>query len=128
MTDPTPPASSWDLAADRFERGTWTLRLTPRDGEGPRLDVTLRHRPVPGVETATEGGDTVLTVPVPPEALSDGAHTILVSERKTGATVASLQIVAGAPLAEDIRAEIDLVRAELDILKQAFRRQFAGRD
>jgi hypothetical protein len=34
----------------------------------------------------------------------------------------SFSIVAGDALAEDIRAELSLLRAELDMLKKAFRR------
>lgn len=33
-----------------------------------------------------------------------------------------LSLVAGAPLDIDLRVEIDLIRAELDLLKREFRR------
>ena len=31
-------------------------------------------------------------------------------------------LIAGEPLADDLRAEVELLRAELDMLKRAFRR------
>ena len=34
-------------------------------------------------------------------------------------------VIAGVPLDEDVRAEISLLRAELDLLKRAFRRHCA---
>ena len=39
-----------------------------------------------------------------------------------GEVLASFTLVAGVPLEEDLRAEISLLRAELDLLKKAFRR------
>ena len=38
------------------------------------------------------------------------------------ATLDTITFIAGEALADDIRAEIDLLRAELDMLKRAFRR------
>ena len=41
---------------------------------------------------------------------------------ETDARLASFTVVMGQPLDEDIRAEMALLRAELDMLKRAFRR------
>jgi hypothetical protein len=40
----------------------------------------------------------------------------------TDAVLASFAFLAGDALSEDIRAEMDLLRDELDMLKRAFRR------
>jgi hypothetical protein len=64
----------------------------------------------------------LLRVPVPPDRLDDGVQTFLIRAADSGETLAHLTIVAGAPLEADLRAEIDLLRAELDLLKRAFRR------
>lgn len=39
-----------------------------------------------------------------------------------GVTLARFTLVAGQALEEDIRAELNLLRAELDLLKRAFQR------
>jgi hypothetical protein len=49
-------------------------------------------------------------------------QTFLVREAGSGATLGHFTIVAGVPLEADLRAEVDLLRAELDMLKKAFRR------
>lgn len=89
----------------------------------PRLTATHQGRAVPGVEVAPgRPGEWLVRVPVPPEAVSDGVHTVVVAEEATGEALGSFAIVAGEALALDLRAEIDLLRAELDMLKRAFRR------
>ena len=67
------------------------------------------------------GGTWVVRVPVPPEAVANGVQTVVVAEAE-GEVLGSFALVAGEALAPDLRAEIDLLRAELDMLKRAFRR------
>jgi hypothetical protein len=43
-------------------------------------------------------------------------------QRETGETLAHFTIITGVPMEDDLRAEVDLLRAELDMLKRAFRR------
>ena len=59
---------------------------------------------------------------IPPETLSDGVQSFLVTEADSGKRIADFTILAGEALGDDIRAEIALLRAELDMLKHAFRR------
>ena len=58
---------------------------------------------------------------VPADSLSDGVQTYLVNDARSGDKLASFTILAGDTLSDDIRAEIDLLRAELDMLKKSFR-------
>ena len=58
----------------------------------------------------------------PAEVLSDGIQTILIREAGSDEPMERIVIAAGKPLDDDIRAEVDLLRAELDMLKRAFRR------
>lgn len=65
-------------------------------------------------------------MPIPAERIADGVQTFVIRDRRTDQGLASFAIVAGDALAEDIRAEIGLLRAELDMLKKAFRRHCAA--
>jgi hypothetical protein len=74
--------------------------------------------------TPVSGKDTewAVRIPIPAELLSDGVHTFLIRDAEADETLAHFTILAGVELDEDIRAEMDLLRAELDMLKRAFRR------
>ena len=61
----------------------------------------------------------------PRALISDGLQSFVISNPDTGETLESFAILAGDALADDIRAEIGLLRAELDMLKRAFRRHCA---
>jgi hypothetical protein len=51
---------------------------------------------------------------------STRVQTVLV--RSGGETLAQFTLIAGEPADQDIRAELGLLRAELDLLKRAFQR------
>lgn len=90
--------------------------------ESPVIEVLLHGEPVPDVSiTAEEAQRHRLAVPVPPEALEEGIQTFVI--RDGGGTVLGhFTIGAGNGMEADLRAEIDLLRAELELLKRAFRR------
>lgn len=96
-------------------------------GAAPALRATHLDRTLDGL-TLTEAdghpGRWKLRLPLPADLLSDGVQTVLVADAQ-GTVLGSLAIAAGAPLEQDLRAEIDLLRAELDLLKRAFRRHCA---
>ena len=50
------------------------------------------------------------------------AENFIISDEKTGMMLNSFALLFGEVLAEDIRAEMGLLREELDLLKSAFRR------
>ncbi|MEZ5798278.1 MAG: hypothetical protein R3D63_12795 [Paracoccaceae bacterium] len=97
--------------------------LTAGGATAPKLEVLHLERPVPGVlVTPVPGreGDYAVKVPIPLEALSEGVQTFLI--RHGGDTLAHFTMITGVAMEDDVRAEIDLLRAELDMLKRAFRR------
>ena len=109
------------LTPTRLAGGVWEGVL--RAGAEPRLSVTHEGREVAGVGVAADGpGAWAVRVPVPAEAIADGVQTFVISDAVTGAVLGHFAVVAGDALALDLRAEIDLLRAELDLLKRAFRR------
>ena len=66
-------------------------------------------------------------VPVPLTAVADGVHTLVVADME-GETLATINLAAGEAMAGDLRAEVDMLRAELDLLKRAFRHHCARND
>lgn len=111
------------LTATHLQEGVWQGILTTTDTQ-PAIEVTHLGKPVDGV-TVTKGdvkGQWLVRVPVPIAAISDGVQSFLINDQRTGARLNSFAILAGDPLSDDIRVEIDLLRAELDMLKKAFRR------
>ena len=112
------------LTRTRILEGVWEGVLTApgRDGAAPALAVSHLGEEVGGLEVTPAGpGEWTLRLPIPAERISDGIQTFVIRDGD-GTVLDSFTIVAGAPLAEDLRAEIALLREELDLLKRAFRR------
>ena len=109
------------LEPGRISGGVWEAEVTA--AEAPVIAALQGGRAVEGVTVGPVPGAVgrfAVRVPIPAWALNEGVQTILV--QSGGATVATVTLVAGEPLEGDIRAELDLVRAELDLLKRAFQR------
>ena len=103
--------------------GHWQGLLTAtQDGGTPALTVTHLNAPLAGVAVTPVEGGWLVRVPVPAELIADGVQSFVIADAATGAVLNSFAVLAGDALAEDIRAEMDLLRAELDLLKRAFRR------
>ena len=109
----------------RLVQGIWEgIVIGAAAGTRPQIAVTHLDQPVQGAELQ-EGPATdawVLRIPIPATMLGDGLNTFLIRDGATGETLASCAILAGEALADDLRAEVDLLREELDLLKRAFRR------
>ena len=90
--------AEWSLVKTRIVEGVWQGVLSGglSAGEAPELVVTHLDREIEGA--------------------------FLISKQATGERLASFTVVTGEPLEDDIRGELDLLRAELDMLKKAFRR------
>jgi hypothetical protein len=117
--------SAFALEKLRLVGGVWEGWLSAPGGSAPappEIEATHRDAPLPGVEVRAEEGGWRVRVPVPAAILADGVQTVLIRDRAAGETLASFSILAGEAVEDDIRAEIELLRAELDMLKRAFRR------
>ncbi|SLN35664.1 hypothetical protein PSA7680_01677 [Pseudoruegeria aquimaris] len=115
------------LTKSRIQAGVWEGVLSLEGGAdgAPEIEVTHLEKPVEGVSLEPiDGaqGQWHLRIPIPAAALSDGVQTFLIRSRPDDVTLGSFAILTGEPMSEDIRAEMDLLRAELDMLKRAFRR------
>ena len=110
------------LTKTRIRAGVWEGVLSGPT-ETPVLEVSLLGEPIAGVTIAAiqaRAGDWLVRVPIPAEVLSEGVQTFLI--RSGAETLAHFTVITGVAMEDDMRAEIDLLRAELDMLKRAFRR------
>lgn len=116
--------SQFTLTPTRLREGIWQGMVSGPDSD---LQVSVSHmgRALDGVDlTRTAPGAWTLRVPIPATAISDGVQTFVVCDADE-MTLGSFAIVAGDVLAHDLRADIDLMRTELDMLKRAFRQHCA---
>lgn len=108
------------LQQGRIAAGVWESVVSGAT-VAPEIEVVTGGRVVEGVAVLPEPeGRFVVKVPIPTWALNEGVQTFVV--RSGGETVAQFILIAGQPLDEDIRADLSLLRAELDLLKRAFQR------
>ncbi len=117
--------SEYKLIKTRMLEGIWQGVLTGGTGRGqPKLEVSHLGEPLAGVVLTEQpdGAGWIIQVPIPVEMISDGVQTFVVREPGSNETLESFTILAGDALGDDIRAEMDLLREELDMLKRAFRR------
>ena len=118
--------SELTLTKTRLFEGVWEGVLTSaQEGNSqPQVKVTHLQEEIPNVEVVEnrEAGHWVVRVPIPAELISDGVQTFLIHDAKTGDTLDSFNLISGDALSYDIRAEVMLLREELDLLKRAFRR------
>lgn len=107
----------------KLSAGLWE-GVVSETAEEPALRITHLQRDIPGAKVAPSKaeGSWVLQVPIPASVIADGVQTIVISEVSTGQTLCHISFAAGEALEEDLRAEVDLLRAELELLKTAFRR------
>lgn len=74
------------------------------------------------VEMEGHPGHFLLSVDLPVEVLCDGVQTVQLRSADSGDVLDRVTILAGEVLDEDIRAEVEFLREEIDLLKRAFRR------
>lgn len=118
--------SEFTLTKTRLFEGVWEGVLTREgaDNAQPDIEVTHLQTRVENVRVTedAEAGHWVLRVPIPPELIADGVQTFVIRDRRSGGVLDSFALMSGDALSYDIRAEVTLLREELDLLKRAFRR------
>lgn len=122
--------SKLQLTKTRLVEGVWHGVLTLPDTDGsqpPAISVIHQGVALAGVDVVENRADNhwEVRVPIPAQLISDGLQSFVISNPDTGETLESFAILAGDALADYIRAEIGLLRAELDMLKRASRRHCA---
>jgi hypothetical protein len=116
------------LTKSAIRSGVWNGHAVREDGAdepAPTLSAWHLETQLPAPELSPvkdKPGLWAVSLPIPATLLADGVQTVLIRDDTTGETVESFALVSGEPLEQDVRAESDLLRAELDMLKRAFRR------
>ncbi|MFK7745682.1 MAG: hypothetical protein AB8B47_11555 [Roseobacter sp.] len=115
--------SDLKLTKTKMQTGVWQGVVSGAVTE-PKLSVThlgAELHDVTVLETKEEG-TWLVQIPIPAVAIADGVQTIVIEDKHTGIRLENITLIAGEPVGDDLRAEVDLLRAELDMLKRAFRR------
>ena len=116
--------STLKLTKTRMMQGVWQGIVTQSGDGAPQIEVTHQKEIVSSVtlEEDQVAEHWLLSIPIPPEAIADGVQTLIITDTTANAQIGHVSLLAGEALGDDIRAEVDLLRAELDMLKRAFRR------
>ncbi len=101
------------------------LRGLDPDAEAPQISGLLDGRALGQATLEPSSGDAgswAVTLPLPADLLSEGLQVLVLTEAETGEVLDTVTVLTGQPLEQDALAELALLRAELDLLKKAFRR------
>lgn len=112
------------LTPTKMRHGIWQGTIVQSGSGVPQIKVTHLGNDVPGVQLSEneDMGTWLVQVPIPPEAIADGVQVFVLSDATDDEKLGEFTLIAGEALGDDIRAEMELLRAELDMLKRAFRR------
>ena len=109
------------LRESRVRAGVWEAMVLAPAGEPPSLELVSGGRVLAGPNLREAKGGWVLSAPLPADALSDGVQAFCLRTVPDGEIVGCLAVQVGEVLAGNLVAEVELLRAELDMLKRAFR-------
>ncbi|MGV6803608.1 MAG: hypothetical protein ACWA49_05320 [Ruegeria sp.] len=112
------------LVPIRFENAVWEGHIP--GNSCPQVEARFQDQSLPGVDVTQVDGGWSIRIPVPSTLLSDGVHCVSVWDVTTQDKLGDFTIIAGAPASDDMRAQLDLLRAELDMLKRVVRRLNSG--
>lgn len=105
--------------------------------QGGRYEGLYSGSPEAGLEALHEGeviakatflpddsasGRLRVVLDLPSAIIGEGFQVVALRSTHSGEVLDRITVMAGAPLDEDIRAEVALLRDELEMLKRAFRR------
>jgi len=120
-------AAKFRLIKKQIIGGTYqgVLKASSKGQKIPAMEMIHQGNVVGNVsvESVTSDGDEwAVRADIPVEYLVDGVQTFLFVFAGRADILGRFSMITGEPLEDDLRGEIDLLRAELDMLKRAFRR------
>ena len=116
------------LSPVSIRHGVWegVLSGTVEPGKTPSIDVHHLGEKVAEADISPTGqGTWTVRTPIQVDTLQDGVQTYSLVDQASGLLLASFAVSLGEALESDLRADVELLRAELDLLKRAFRRHCA---
>ena len=102
------------------------LRKNGRVRREPQLELRLLDADLGTLNLSQDTDDPSIwnvVARIPTSAITDGVQTFILRDPISGETLDSFAVISGSPVQEDMRAEMALLRAELEMLKRAFRQQ-----
>ena len=117
--------ADFTVTKTRFVGGVWEGVIRDAGEDVPAIEVSNLGNllaDVSVIRDETASGHWNLRIPIPVDVLCDGVLVFLITNKNTGEKLDAFTIIAGEPLEDDIRADVELLRAELDMIKRAFRR------
>jgi hypothetical protein len=114
------------LTRVRLAGGRYEGLLTSIEGAG--VEAVFEGRVIAAASVspdADRANSWRLAVDLPAEVIGEGVQVIALRSTVSGEVLDRITLMSGAPLDEDIRAELALMRNELEMLKTAFRRHCA---
>lgn len=101
------------------------LNASSKGQRTPELEMIFQGTVVGNVQVepiSSDGDAWQVRADIPMEFLVDGVQTFLFVFAGKADILDRFSLITGDPVEDDIRGEIELLRAELDMLKRAFRR------
>lgn len=112
----------------RLQGGRYEGLLTCANSVGTGIEAVHEGRVIAAATVSPEEarpGNWRAVVELPSDVIGEGVQVITLRSIATGAILDRITLMAGAPLDEDIRVELALLRDEVEMLKRAFRRHCA---
>jgi len=118
--------SDFTLTRIGIRAGEYEGVLTSRQkrASAPKLEIRLLDKSAGEVSILPDlkvKGRWSVRAAISATSIFEGVQTYLIRDVTSGETLDSFAISAGQPLEGDLRADIALLRAELEMLKHAFR-------
>ena len=118
--------TEWTLSKIRLSDGHWQGLLQGGSGTPPDLVADHLGAPVGTITLTPQGKDWLVDLALPATLITDGAHCVILRRADSMAQLAMVTFIAGEDLAHDLRADVAMLRAELDLLKRALRHLARG--
>jgi hypothetical protein len=112
----------------RLQGGRYEGLLTCADSAGTGIEAVHEGRVIAAATLSPDEdrqSSWRAAVDLPGEVIGEGVQVIALRSTTTGKVLDRITLMAGAPLDEDIRVELALLRDEVEMLKRAFRRHCA---
>lgn len=110
----------------QLRAGLWQAEIAGTAEQPPQISVQHEGVILDGVtlDYDAQRAHWRIAFPIPADAITDGVQTFVVCG-EDHETLAHFSVLSGDSASKDLRAEIDLLRNELEVLKAAFRRHCA---